>query len=585
MAFRRYLQETALYPGLDTIECHLIPNGLWLLAQHPAPEVLPPHSLLRNLEEAFREIMAEVCLPALLDYGDPLLVKLQLKTLQGHKPYATHTFLWHFQEAAAVVFDLASADQPTKAEEQAEERAAVPTLVADQEPESNPSLDAPSPSPPLNPPPKDGSRILRYGVYGLAASIVLGSCLFAYGITRPCVVGACDRIPQAEEFKVSAQERLANDPTPADVLAAQEELQIAVKILNGIPLWSSHHAAITPTKQNYQRDLDAVTQLINAQRKATEAVQDSQNPPYPLEHWEQIQRRWRQAIALLEDIPPGSLAAPLAQEKLQEYQANDQSIGQRIDNEAAANKHYSQATSTAQMAQQRSETADSLASWRLAEREWTIAIQELSLILQGTATYPKAQQQLPAYQQQLNQAKSRVRIETMANRAHEQAKAAAAQAEAAIEQNQWTLAVSHWRDALARAQSVPQNTSLTATAEALVDQYEAALTQSQKQLQTAVALNQMQATLNELCSGSGPCSVTAETGQVQITLNGQFANALETAITPPGNLDGEITPAAQQLIEAIMALGNRLESSLDIYDSGNRLIARYRPDLGGFIRD
>jgi hypothetical protein len=58
-AFRHYLAATNLYPGLDIRQCYWTSEGLTLQAHHPAPAVAKPNTLLRELEAAFLEILAE----------------------------------------------------------------------------------------------------------------------------------------------------------------------------------------------------------------------------------------------------------------------------------------------------------------------------------------------------------------------------------------------------------------------------------------------------------------------------------------------------------------------------------------------
>ena len=53
----------------------------------------------------------------------------------------------------------------------------------------------------------------------------------------------------------------------------------------------------------------------------------------------------------------------------------------------------------------------------------------------------------------------------------------------------------------------------------------------------------------------------------------------------PLPLPTKLTPSVQQLIEEIMAVSHQVDRQVSIYDSHGGFVARYRPDLGGFIKE
>ncbi|PSN17034.1 hypothetical protein C7271_19830, partial [filamentous cyanobacterium CCP5] len=572
-----YLHETALYPGLEAIACQLLPTGIRLLVQHPAPEILPPTSLLRDLEAAFREIMAEVPLPASLSENESLPVQIRLQLDHSPSPYATHTFSWQLREAATVVFqeefanpgpvssepaaavpasglaDAGGGDQPeTKQPETRQpETGSQAEHSTDREfdhesdefyPASDATDEAPGsdmvlwqadtagPVAATSSLPRwlttSGHWLARYGVYGVAGTILVGSTLLAYAITRPCVVGGCDRLETAADLSLSAQTKIDDSPSTESVLAAQQELEEAVTLLRAVPVWSAHHAQAKSDQQTYQTSLDHLNQLVKAQAKATRAVQNSQSPPYPVSEWVETQQYWRQALTLLAAIPPESGVYPLAEQKLQEYQTNYDTIGQRIEREETAQEYLNLAIQTGQNATLRSELAESAAEWRLAEQEWQTAVQQLALIPQGTTAYSEARKYLQDYRNQLARARGRARVEGLASDEYQRATAAAEQAQSAVARDQWTLAVGHWQAALAAAEAVPSNTSLTESARTKAEEYQAALDQAKGQLRTAVAVQKMRDLLDQICGAEAtPCTVDVQPNQIRLTLNAQYAQA------------------------------------------------------------
>jgi ribosomal protein S15P/S13E len=74
-----------------------------------------------------------------------------------------------------------------------------------------------------------------------------------------------------------------------------------------------------------------------SQRLAMEASTIVQNPPHPVEVWEQAAVKWQEAIALLEEIPEDSSGiSPKAKQKLASYQTNYTAISNRLATEQKA---------------------------------------------------------------------------------------------------------------------------------------------------------------------------------------------------------------------------------------------------------
>lgn len=621
-AFRRYLQETNLDPRLTTLVCQNSQGRLLVLARHPAPPLEDPAGLLRELKTVFFEIMPEVGLP---EEGwaslEEIPVRLGLQVETETVPYATHTFTWRIEDALGVIFEPPCPEEWTEAAQDSSLPPVVPdnpdlppppsstaAAIEDPEPAATSSALVPFndatlaiPETAVEPPAE--SRVQRWGQwslgrmkqlapywsYGLAGLILLSSGLFAYTLTRPCVVGSCDRMAQAAAFQTAARDRVASDPTLEALQESRSELQAAIDLLSPIPPWSPQAQAAQANLTLYRTDLRGLDALIEAQGKAFAAAQKSQHPPHPVEHWTTVYHLWQQALTALKAVPATSPVHSHAQAKLAEYKANAAAIEHRITAEEETEANLNSALQAGQLAQQRMATAASLPGWQLAEREWQAAIHGLLLIPQGTQVYPEAQQHLQAYRLQLSQVQARVNQEGSATSSYQQARIAASQAAAYEAKNQWTQAVAQWKIALANAQQIAAGSTLTDEAKALVPTYRAALARAQVQLRTAVALQALQTQLGSLCRASAtPCRIEASPEQIQITLASQYAQALEQAITPPADSSAAAVPLsdeAQALVEQIVLLSNQVQRPVEIYDAHGGFIARYRPDLGGFVRD
>lgn len=633
-AFATYLNETDLYPGLR-LDCSERAGRLLLLAEHGAPEVGAPSDLLKQLELAFRELVPRVGLPE-ADWAAvaALSVRIYLKLKAVSQPYAMHTFTWHPEDAVPVIFPV-----ETAAPNQPGDRPSA-TVLSDYDlsstvssdpagPETlNPRVGATKPqtqkeSPGLGfsdaalalpdtavqPPPESvwgrpgwgqrsqiwvgqGLRSLRhYWSYGLAGLILLGSGAFAYALSRPCVIGSCDRLEQATESFDQAQATLAGSPSGEDLATAQADLQTAIDRLSPIPTWSPYYAIAQGELGRYQGSIVSLNAIIHAQALASEAADLSQTPPHPVERWVKVHMLWQQAIDQLSTIPADSPAFDYSQQKLREYRANYGAIGRRIVAEEEAEANFSTAMQTGDLARQRMETANSLAGWQLAAREWQAAIKGLSLIPQGTMVYDEAQAQLKDYQAQFNRASSRSTLEEAGAQNYHQAVQAARSAAAAEAKGQWTLAVGQWRQAVASAQQIPGDTILAEEGGVLLETYRPAMANAQNRLRTAVALQTLTTNLAQLCEFSAtPCTVREDASQIRVVLSSQHAEPLRQAITPPA-ADGtfaftnQLNPSSQQLIEQIITTSHQIDRQVAVYDAQGGFVARYRPDLGGFIKN
>jgi hypothetical protein len=653
-AFEAYLEATNLYPDLKTVHCTAQGGRLVVLARHRSPEVDDPRALLRELETAFVELMPAVGLPdATWSEVDAVPVRICLQLRSSQHSYATHTFTWRVEDAAQAVFPpeppisenhdvkdeapdrgSAKADRqigsipPPAAEQGYPQAVHPPTSDQEQNGGAHPEAFYGNPHSPSLPeetipetapfsdraialpdatvePPADLAwlkggwqwthtrlqALAQYWIYGLAGLIVLGSGLFAYALTRPCVVGSCDRLDDAQVFYDDAQLQLSGTPDADALATARSDLQAAIDLLEPIPHWAPYYETAQANLQQYQADVTALNALIQAKDKALQAATLSQNPPHSVEHWVDVQLLWQQSINPLETIPPDSPAWEYSQEKLAEYRTNHKAIGRRIIAEEEAEANFSTAIQTGQLARQRMETAESLAGWQLAAKEWQAAIKGLSVIPKGTSAYSEAQGHLQDYRQQFARAEAQANLEENSTRFYQQAVQAAREAKAYEAKNQWTLAVGQWQRAVSSAQQISPESTLGSEAAVLLETYQPALTNAQSRLRTAVALQKLTQTVGSICIGSAtPCQVAEDPSQIQVTLSSQYAEPLRQAITPPA-ADGtfaftnELSPSVQRLIEEIMTISHQVDRQVAIYDSHGGFVARYRPDLGGFIKN
>lgn len=140
-----------------------------------------------------------------------------------------------------------------------------------------------------------------------------------------------------------------------------------------------------------------------AQKLAMEAAVLVQNPPHPIEVWEQATAKWQESVKLLESIPESSPIFSQAQAKLLTYQTNYTAINNRLNQEKKAVIHLENAKKLAwEAAVIVQNPPHPIETWQKAESKLKQAISLLELIPKGTLVEAKAQEKLRAYQTNLS---------------------------------------------------------------------------------------------------------------------------------------------------------------------------------------
>ncbi|MDB9525581.1 hypothetical protein PN498_06245 [Oscillatoria sp. CS-180] len=427
-------------------------------------------------------------------------------------------------------------------------------------------------------------------VGGLAiAGLTVGA--IAYSVTRPCLVGSCERRQTASDLSQETFNQLQGNPTPEKVASAHDDVQKAVRLVSAIPPWSPHYDAAQAELVRYRTQLSDLEWIIAAQKDATTASEKSQDPPHPVPVWVEVHLLWQKAINHLNRVPDSSPLSEFAQLKLAEYEANREAIGQRLLVEEQAEANLNKAVQAAQLATIHTENAATLTDWLNAQREWDRATQALSLIPQGSLAHEEARSLRSDYRSKFIQTRTRTTFEKAGERAYQDALADAAQAQAAERRNQWTQAVNHWSDAYAQMRQVPKNTIRYGEAQGHLGSYQDSLKQAQTRLKQAVALQTIEDDLQNLCPiAAGICTYTYSSRQIEIILREPYDSAVSQSISPPstqGRLSRSDSVIAEthQLVQSIMQLGNQIQLPISLYNVDRQFIARYRPEYGGFSRE
>ena len=621
-----YLQEClqAEFPQMVPFEvqCVFKEGALMILAQHPAEVVPDPQQTFSVLEQAIQAEQPEFHSP----------IKLYLRRQGTVRPYTFHRFTIK-PVAIATGSDASVKDRQTavgvetapKIETHTDNRF-IPSQPAvtdrrsnqkektlDEIPESEQDIETaffidpedyaePNPVNPWDQPideayletdelssensePASSRRwrfLLPVMVAGAGVSVVLFFCSF-YLLTRPCVLGACQEIPEAQALNKKSVQTLRAPRSGKDILEAQQQLTEAIRILESIPFWSSHHQPAQKLLKTYQAQAQKVNETVKALKQGSTAAQKSQNPPHTVAEWQEIQRSWREAIAQLEKVPKDSKTYPLAQQKLKLYKANLAVANKRLITEQQAKKNLEAAKEGALIAKARQGVAQTLENWQLVHAAWQIAVNRLKQVPQRTTAHVEAQQLLAFYQPQVVEARGRKVQEQFAANNYKLSLRMAQQAKNAQASNQWSKAVSSWRAALTYLNQVPSGTFYYSKAQPVINSYTEAFKQAQVQLQLATIRQQASKDLNQICTGVPIiCNYTITNNVMKVRLTPAYAQKLrQTALKArvKGDYNAQIGVVHHVLTlgEALEAISDNARIQLEVYGPDGAMIQSHRP--------
>jgi tetratricopeptide (TPR) repeat protein len=574
------LQDKALR-RIPQIRCGVRQEKLLVLAQYP---MLMPDagSLFAALEQAIRQMPWSAI--AITPDQQALPVQLLLQVI-GQKPYASRTF---WLEPAQV---LESTSQIVPFKPSVVESAAVisETVIPERIiPEVESEIHNPVTILAL-PTSQQSSQVnLTLLIVGAIAGLTALVGGF-YMLTRPCVLGECVPLRSAEQLSQMALQTVQSTTSAQAVVNAYDQLLEANYLVGTIPHWSKQYAIAQTRLQTYTTQAEGLEQIVSALRLGQTAVQRGQNPPHPLQTWQEIQALWQQAIAQLKQVPANSPVNALAQRKLVEYQANLTTLNQRIAIERQAQAKVVIARNTARIAEARGGIATSLAAWQLTHATWQTAINLLQQIPKSTMAQAEAQQLLAIYEPRLSAARDRQTQEEISAKFYNQALALANRARLLEQQNQWSQSANQWQDALVNAQQVLHNTSYYLQSQSLVNAYTAAHTRSQEILRAAILMQSTSADLSRTCAGTPKiCDYSFTDKAIRVNITADYDRAIEqtiarTQLTSNSDRQTATTDQVNFLLRDLAAIGKNANTPIELYNSDGSLFGSYVPEFSGYV--
>ena len=555
-------------------------DGLVILVEHPATETIEAPLLFRRLQHLLTALHLELTEP----------IQVFVRQVGQTKPYAAHQFEltptsptvemspdWvEHSDTEVTPISPDTEDQEEAASTQPEPPEEMEQPLETEDPDETPA------TPHLRP--KLLAQLQSLPLPMLMAGAGVSALAFITAliiVSRPCVVGACSVLTEAQSQHQQALKTLQGSPSGKEILQAQQQLEQTIVQLEAIPAWSPSHGDAQQQLSSARSQLAALNLLIAALNKAAQAAQESQNPPHSIQKWGDIQQTWREAITQLETVPKQPALEALKQQKIKEYRNNLATINLRVKGEQQALANLEGAKMAMQMAEARQGIAQSLEDWNRVTKTWETALERLEEIPVGTTYRSEAQQILVTARPQYIAARDRSRQELTALNHLKTAQNLARIAKTYEQGNQWTLAVTNWRNALVRLQQIPANSFPASQIEPLSQAYTNALKQAEVRLQYASNWYSTEQTLKNLCAGTpNICefSINAQLIQVRLTpaYMQQVTQSFQSAkASNDNNTKDGIVNHLQVLGKHLEGISNRLQIPLEIYTPDGKLISRY----------
>jgi hypothetical protein len=402
-----------------------------------------------------------------------------------------------------------------------------------------------------------------------------------YAFTRPCVLGKCTTLAQAQQEIDAAQKILTSAKYAQHFAQVQEKFSLATEQLEQIPVWSGKYLQARRMVNNYEIEATQIDQVMTALETGAAAWKKAQNAPLPLERWREIEASWSKAIALLEKIPPQSEVYSFAQNKLSEYEANLQAIAARVQEEESATKTLQEIREKADLAYTRQGVASGLESWQGIYDLWEEIVNLIPKIAPSTTAYVQLQDSVVEYRKQLTKARQQEVQENISQETYDMAIAAAEQAQELSEQKQWSNALNSWTDALTLARQIPDNTFYSAKAQSLVTSYTNARNEAAVNLKKATILQKTQSDLKKLCNGNPlVCEYTVTEEVINVWLTPAYIrNVKRTALLADQKGDKKVLVGIDKHLEtlkvALQTISDNAKIPLMLYDSYGGLIGRH----------
>ncbi len=403
-----------------------------------------------------------------------------------------------------------------------------------------------------------------------------------YGLSRPCVMGACPQLQQSQALAEKSLNVLNGEATGKQILEAQESLRQSLSQFKSVPFWSTSHGKAQADLKQYEQQAAMLDITVDGMKKADRASRKTFKQPVSQETWKESKKLWEGAISDLSKVAPGSRAYPLAQQKLVEYQKKLEKINQNITSEVSSDKVLANVKSLGTALTAKQAENKTLEDWQASQKSWTAFNEQIAEIPPDVTAYPEAQKLLKDYQPQIAGVNEKLNKEKKNTEIYEKAQADAAEAKKiAAQKPEESLA--SWNRAISNLQNIPRDSIYLPKAEALIAEY----TKSMKKTEVTVvgekkALQAAEA-LKKVCEGQlKVCSYKVTNDKISVTLLPEYAKTVRQRATDANkeadrNAQMGLRKHVDSLGDALESVSNTSEIPLQLFSDSGKLLQLYSP--------
>ncbi|MBR8830803.1 MAG: hypothetical protein N5P05_001039 [Chroococcopsis gigantea SAG 12.99] len=413
---------------------------------------------------------------------------------------------------------------------------------------------------------------------GLALSLLVAAI---YALSRPCVLGSCPHIDRARQLAKEAVTSIDLSASDEEVKIAGETIARSMNILRSIPPWSPYHDRAQTLLFDYASSSDQLSLLEQSLSHATQALSLTRKSGKSVEQWHKVQSLWRQAVSPLAKFSIDSSFYGFSQVKLYQYRSFLSAASQSLQVEQESLSSLTKAERGAQINHIKHRAAQSPQEWESVLEQWQDITGILQRIRPETTSYPKARQLLNLYLPLQVSAQKNFEREKQALSFYKDAINLARQAEIATDKSQWTQGAQLWQKALNVLQQVQVNTFQYRQLPALIQGYNSALKQAQKNIGLVTQQEGIERDVKTICANV--CIFTVGDNVIKLTLKQDYTNQIQrTAIEArkQTNVETEIDLLnhLSRLESSLQTISNNSYKVVQVYNSHGSLISVYEPE-------
>jgi hypothetical protein len=404
-----------------------------------------------------------------------------------------------------------------------------------------------------------------------------------YGLSRPCVMGACPQLQQSQVLAEKSLNVLNGEATGKQILDAQDGLRQSLNQFKSVPFWSTSHSKAQADLKQYEQQAVMLDVTVDGMKKADRASRKTVKQPVSQETWKDSKKLWEGAISDLSKVTPGSRAYALAQRKLVEYQQKLEKINQNITSEVSSDKVLANVKSLGTTLTAKQAENKTLEDWQASQKSWAAFNEQIAEIPSDVTAYPEAQRLLKDYQPQIAGVNEKLTKEKKNTEIYEKAQADAVAAKKSAEAKKPEESLASWNRAISTLQNIPRDSIYLPKAEALTTEYAKAMKRTELTVVGEKKSAQAAEALKKVCEGQlKVCSYKVAIDKISVTLLPDYAKTVRQRATDANkeadrNAQLGLRKHVDSLGDALESVSNTSEIPLQLFSDSGKLLQVYSP--------